>query len=92
LLTINIVIGDRTYRIKVEPKNEEAVRKVVKTINDKIAEFRSNFAGKDMQDYVAMVLVWFATIQTTSDVDAMSADLEDYLEGMEKGLDSALKN
>lgn len=92
MLTINIVIGDRTYRIKVEPKNEEAVRKVVKTINDKIAEFRSSFAGKDMQDYVAMVLVWFATIQTSTDADAMSADLEEYLEGMEKGLDSALKN
>ena len=92
MLTINIVIGDRTYRIKVEPENEEAVRKVVKTINDKIADFRSSFAGKDMQDYVAMVLVWFATVKTGNSAEAMSADLNEYLSGMEKSLDDALKN
>jgi hypothetical protein len=61
LIPINIVIGDRTYRIKILPKDEESIRKTLKTINDKILEFRSNFAGKDMQDYIAMVLIWYAT-------------------------------
>jgi hypothetical protein len=32
-------------------------------INDKITEFKTNFAGKDMQDYVSMALLWFATEQ-----------------------------
>ncbi len=32
-------------------------------INDKVIEFKTNFSGKDMQDYIAMVLVWFATQQ-----------------------------
>jgi cell division protein ZapA len=37
------------------------LRKTVKTINEKIIEYKTQFAGKDMQDYVSMVLIWFAT-------------------------------
>ena len=65
-IPVNIVIGDRTYRLKIEPSDEETVRKTVKLINDKILEFKTNFAGKDMQDYIAMVLIWFATEQIKS--------------------------
>jgi hypothetical protein len=67
LLPINIVIGDRTYRIKTLPQDEEAIRKTLKTINDKILDFRTSFAGKDMQDYISMVLIWYATqVQSTN--------------------------
>lgn len=61
LIPVNILIGDRNYRIKVLPEDEEHVRKTVKTINEKIIEFKTNFSGKDMQDYIAMVLIWYAT-------------------------------
>ena len=61
MIPINIVIADRTYRIKTSPKDEEVVRKTVKLINDKIFEFKSQYAGKDMQDYIAMVIIWYAT-------------------------------
>ena len=65
LIPATIVIADRSYRIKIQPKDEEVVRKTVKTINDKILEFKTQFAGKDMQDYVSMALVWFATEKNT---------------------------
>jgi cell division protein ZapA (FtsZ GTPase activity inhibitor) len=61
LIPINILIGDRNYRIKVATRHEEAIRKTAKQLNDKIIEFKTGFAGKDMQDYVAMVLVWYAS-------------------------------
>ncbi|MEO9070200.1 MAG: cell division protein ZapA, partial [Ginsengibacter sp.] len=61
LIPLNIVIGDRNYRIKILPADEEVVRKTLKTINDKIIEFKTQFAGKDMQDYISMVLIWYAT-------------------------------
>ena len=63
LLPINIVIGDRSYRIRITPEDEESVRMITKKINDKILEFKTNFAGKDMQDYISMVLLWFVTEQ-----------------------------
>jgi cell division protein ZapA (FtsZ GTPase activity inhibitor) len=61
LIPITITIADRNFRIKVEAANEEAVRKTAKFINDKLYEFKQDFAGKDMQDYVSMVLIWYAT-------------------------------
>ncbi len=63
LIPVNILIGDRSYRLKIELADEETLRKTAKLINDKILEFKTNFAGKDMQDYVAMALLWFATDQ-----------------------------
>ena len=59
LIPLNITIGDRSYRIKILPADEHVVRKTLKTINDKILEFRGMFAGKDMQDYISMVLIWY---------------------------------
>ncbi len=64
LIPLNIVIGDRTYRIKIRAQDEEAVRNTIKIINDKVIEFKTQFSAKDMQDYIAMVLVWYATEQS----------------------------
>ncbi|HMP91314.1 MAG TPA: cell division protein ZapA [Phnomibacter sp.] len=61
LIPITITIADRSFRIKVEAAHEESVRKTARFINEKLLEFKQNFAGKDMQDYVSMVLIWYAT-------------------------------
>src|SRR5947209_2187797 len=74
LIPLNLIIGDRNYRVRIQPKDEEVVRKTAKTINDKIVEFKTMFAGKDMQDYVAMVLVWFATEQNATITNVMNMD------------------
>ncbi len=91
LIPINLVIGDRTYRVRVSPKDEEVVRKTSKTINDKILEFKTNFAGKDMQDYVAMVLVWFATEQNAAISNQVNMDnVNSRLQTLEKMIDNVL--
>ena len=87
LIPINIVIGDRTYRIKTNPKDEEAIRRTLKTINDKIIEFKTQFAGKDMQDYVAMVMIWFATQSTSDNNPALEKEMTDVLNKIEQQLD-----
>ena len=91
LIAINVLIGDRTYRIKIREKDEETVRKTLKTINDKIIEFKTQFAGKDMQDYIAMVLLWFGT-QNSSEMDSVqnSSEIGDSLKKMEDQLDKVL--
>lgn len=71
LIPVNILIGDRTYRLKIEPSDEEKLRKTVKIINDKIIEFKTDFAGKDMQDFVSMVLIWYATEQNTRGTESI---------------------
>lgn len=91
-MTINVVIGDRTYRIKIEQRDEETVRRTLRTINDKFIEYKTQFAGRDIQDYLAMVLLWYAT-QASSGGDRtgmLSATAKDALTRMEQQLDKAI--
>lgn len=90
LLTLNIVIGDRTYRIKSEAENEEPVRNTVKLINDKILEFKTQFAGKDMQDYIAMVILWYASEVQNQESPLKEKALMDALAQLETKLDEQL--
>lgn len=91
LIPITITIADRNFRIKVEAKDEETVRKTVKFINEKIAEFKLNFGGKDMQDYISMVLVWFATQPTEAMAQQVqNTATQEGLERLESILDKAL--
>lgn len=93
LIAISAVVADRSYRIKVSPKDEEVVRRTLKTINDRIIEFKTQFAGKDMQDYIAMVLLWYATEKNSG----VSAGIEneaitEQLDSIEKLIDIQLNS
>ena len=90
LIPVNIVIGDRTYRIKTNPSDEEAIRRTLKTINDKIVEFKTQFSGKDMQDYIAMVMIWYATQVGSETSPAVEKELTEALQKMEAQIDKAL--
>ena len=93
LIPINVLIGDRTYRIRIAPADEEVVRKTLKIINDKILEFKTQFAGKDMQDYVAMALVWYATDQMENPASDVERDnITDKLNLLERMLDGQLQS
>ncbi len=88
LMLISALIGDRTYRIKIEPKDEEMVRRTLKTINEKIVEFKTEFAGKDMQDYIAMVMIWLATeMQSAPSSYLVQEEVKERLEQIERMLD-----
>ena len=90
LIPINILIGDRTYRIKTNPQDEEVIRRTLKTINDKIIEFKTNYAGKDMQDYIAMVMIWYATQATTESNPADEKGINEALLKIEEMLNKAM--
>jgi hypothetical protein len=90
LIPLNVVVADRTYRVKVAATDEEVVRKTIKLINDKIVEYKTNFAGKDMQDYISMVILWFATQQQEKGNLPILDEITDKLQRMEDLLDKQL--
>jgi len=59
-IPLNIWLAGRSYRIRVKPEEEEAVRKAIKLADEKIMELRNHYAGKDDQDFVAMCLLSYA--------------------------------
>ena len=90
LIPINIIIADRSYRLKIGKQDEEIVRKTIKLINDKIVEYKTQFAGKDMQDYVSMVLLWFATEQQNPSTSTNILAEQQKLQHLEDLLDRSL--
>ena len=91
LIPVNIVIADRTYRIKTLAQDEEVIRKTVKLINDKIIEFKTQFAGKDMQDYIAMVIIWYATQTLSENTDNIAqTEIAEGLKKLEEQLNKML--
>ncbi len=90
LIAATVVIGDRSYRLKLNPADEEAVRSTVKIINEKIVEYKTSFAGKDMQDYIAMVLIWLATERHHPRSGGVDEGLEEKLANIERLLDKQL--
>ena len=90
LIPINIVIGDRTYRIKITPADEGILRSTLKIINDKIVEFKTQFSGKDMQDYIAMVMIWYATQATDKTKPAQEKEMLQALLKIEDQLNNVI--
>ena len=91
MIPVNITIADRTYRVKVAPKDEEAVRKTAAIINQKMIEFKGAYAGKDMQDYISMVLLWFATEQQQSGQNLYELEnVQNQIETLKNSIDKAI--
>ena len=91
LIPINVIVGDRSYRIKINATDEEKVRMVTKKINDQLLQFKTGFAGKDMQDYIAMVLLWFVTEQKDGNLNPELVKIADQLKGLETMVDQVLE-
>ncbi len=87
-ISINVWLSGRSYRIRVMPDEEEAVRKAVKVADDKIMNLRQHYAGKDDQDFVAMCLLMYAADLATQPSDHLV--MRDKLGDMIGRIDSAL--
>lgn len=59
-ISVNLWLAGRSYRIRIAPGDEEAVRKAVKVADEKVQELRHHYAGKDDQDFIAMCLLMYA--------------------------------
>jgi cell division protein ZapA (FtsZ GTPase activity inhibitor) len=60
LIPVTVWLAGRSYRIRIKPEEEEAVRKAIKLADEKIMEMRTHYAGKDDQDFIAMCLLSYA--------------------------------
>ena len=89
LIPITVWLAGRSYRIRIKPEEESAVRKAVKLADDKVAEMKTHYAGKDDQDFMAMTLLSYAA---DSAVESFNNPLlQDELNKMSKKIDEALQ-
>ena len=93
MIPVNILIADRNYRVKISPKDEEAVRKTAAKKKKKMVEYKTMYAGSDTQDYISMVLLWFTTQQQDNGQNLYEMEsIQAQIEGMSAAIDKALVN
>ena len=91
-IAINLILGDRTYRIKIENTDEEKVREKARQLNEQLIQFKKQYAGKDMQDYLAMVLLSYVLEQKTEETDNKNDEIGLVFERIEALLDKSLSS
>ena len=88
LLSITVWLSGRSYRIRIKPEEESAVRKAVKIADDRVGEMKTHYAGKDDQDFVAMTLLSYAA---DSAVESFNNPLlQEELDKMSKKIDKVI--
>jgi cell division protein ZapA len=60
-IPISVKIAERTYRMTIDPEEEEKVREAAKLINEKIKQYAKSYAFNDMQDLLSMICMQFVT-------------------------------
>lgn len=92
LISINVWLAGRSYRIRIKPEEEAATRKAVKEAEDKIVHMRNQYAGKDDQDFIAMCLLMYATDSKTEEEEEVSTPffVKKELDFMIQRIDEAL--
>jgi hypothetical protein len=90
LISINVWLAGRSYRIRIRPDEESAVRKAVKLADEKVIELRNHYAGKDDQDFIAMCLLTYAADSAIEPFN--NPLLQDELRKMTNKIDEALND
>lgn len=86
---ITVVVLDRPYKLRVNPSEEETIRKAVQIINKRAEEYKKQFAYKDMQDILAMMSVEMSTkiVQLEENEQYVNSKLATKLQEIENVLD-----
>jgi len=91
LISISLPVGDRSYRLKIKAEDEETIRKMAEKMNHQLNQFKSQFPGKDMQDYLAMSLLSFVTEAHSSNVQVVAdPNTEAFLSRIETSIEKGL--
>ena len=56
-LRIKVIIAGMTFFLRIDPKEEEAIRKAIKHIDDKLNVYREHFPGQTTEKYLAMIVL-----------------------------------
>ncbi|MGL4907797.1 MAG: cell division protein ZapA [Bacteroidales bacterium] len=86
-LSIRVALGDRYYALKIVPSEEEKIRKTAAQINEKVQQYRKQFVvGKDMQDWLSMVCLFFALKEAESQASQEESTHLENLQNLERKL------
>lgn len=80
-LRIKVIIAGMTFYLRIDPKEEEAIRKAIKHIDDKLNVYREHFPGQTTEKYLAMIALHIGVLYQE---EKMRTDTRPYQEKFEE--------
>lgn len=90
-LSINVNVAGRNYSLTIAMEEEENIRKAANIINNKVLQYRSKFADKDTQDFLAMSSLQFVIKLIESEKNKDIEPLIDEIKDLNEQLDNYIK-
>lgn len=89
-LSIRVNIADRYYPLKIERDDEEKIRRAAKMINDKVFQYKTKYADKDIQDFLAMAGLQFVIRLLEMEGKQEEGGLEDKLRKLNESIEELI--
>jgi cell division protein ZapA (FtsZ GTPase activity inhibitor) len=89
-LRIKVLIAGMTFFLRIDPKDEEAIRKAIKHIDDKLNVYRERFPGQTTEKYLAMVALHIGTLYQQERMRTDTRPFEEKFEELSIKLDEFL--
>ena len=89
-LRIKVSIADMTFFLKIDSQEEEAIRKAIKHIDDKLNVYRERFPGQTTSKYLAMVALHIGTLYQQERMRTDTRPLQEKFEELSVKLDEFL--
>ena len=61
-LRIKVTIAGTSFFLRINPQEEESIRKAIKHIDDKLNVYREHFPGQSTEKYLAMIALHIGTL------------------------------
>lgn len=90
-LRIKVIIAGLTFFLRIDPKEEEAIRKAVKHIDDKLNVYREHFPGQTTEKYLAMIALHIGVLFQQEKMRTDTRPFQEKFEELSMKLDEFLK-
>ena len=91
-LRIKVIIAGLTFFLRIDPKEEEAIRKAVKHIDDKLNVYREHFPGQTTEKYLAMIALHIGVLFQQEKMRTDTRPFQEKFEELSMKLDEFLNN
>ena len=92
LQRINVIIAGHTFTLRIDPAEEEAIRKAVKHIDDKLNVYRERFPGQTNEKYLTMVALHIGVLYQQEKMRTDTRPFQEKFDELSHILDEFLTN
>ena len=90
-LRIKVIIAGMKFFLRIDPREEEAIRKAVKHIDDKLNAYRERFPGQTTEKYLAMIALHIGVLYQQEKMRTDTRPFQEKFEELSMRLDEFLK-